>query len=146
MTPSKKCIKINAIGVKEIGEKVEILNITLLDCGRTSFYCKSENQKFWIRTVANGLEETPYKDGYWPGGLYLNDKLIAFNSDEERELISVIKRLSISKDYLCFFPEDKRQNVIKSTNELVSWIVDFLKSDNYIRLAEKTGRKVAGET
>ena len=137
--------KINDIEMREIEEKVEILDFTLLGGGRSS-YCKTGNKKFWIRIVTNGFEETPYKDGYWPGGLYLNDKLIEFSSEEERELGAVIERLSVSKEYLSFFQRDKHENVIKSTNELVGWIVDFLKSNKYILLAEKTGRKASNTT
>jgi len=102
-------LKIDNIKIDDIGETVEILNIVLLGGGRTSFYCQNDSNNFWIRIVTNGFEDLPYKQGYWPGGLYFNDRLIEFDSDEEKQLATILKKLTVSEGYLSFFSKKEHK-------------------------------------
>lgn len=67
--------KTNSVKLSKISGESKITNFSLLDNGRTSFYCENQGEKFWIRAVINGFEDKPYKDGYWPGGLYFNERI-----------------------------------------------------------------------
>lgn len=132
--------KIDTIELSEISDEIELLDITLLDGGRTSFYCKNGNKRFWIRAVTNGFEDKPYQDGYWPGGLYLNKKLIDVNSDDEKRIIQIMRTMKISQKWYSNFFEGENISEGESIENLIKFVINFIKSSRYYELALKTNR------
>jgi hypothetical protein len=82
--------KVDSLKPSEISGESKIINISLLDNGRTSFYCENQNNKLWVRAVINGFEDKPYKEGYWPGGLYFNEELIKVHSEKEKQVLIIL--------------------------------------------------------
>ena len=132
--------KVNLVKLSEILGKTEIIDTVTLDGGRTSFYCENQGTRFWLRTVHNGLESTPYKEGYWPGGLYLNEELIEVHSEKEKQIINLLSKIKIPKKQYSIYYKELDTNDGKILEELVQFIIEFLNSEKYIALAKKTGR------
>ncbi len=87
--------EIDLVNSSEIFDETEIIDSVVLGGGRTSFYCKNQGKRFWLRIVHNGFEDQPYKEGYWPGGLYLNEKLLGVHSKEEKQIIDLLLKIKI---------------------------------------------------
>lgn len=138
MNPEKYSTDI--ITLSKIIDKIELIDIVTLSGGRTSLYCKNLGEKFWIRTVHDGFEDKPYKKGYWPGGLYLNEDLIEYNSKEEKSLIKILSKIKVPEEWYSIYHEELKTNDGQITEELIAFIIGFLKSEKYISLAQKTGR------
>lgn len=124
----------------EISGDSEIIDITLLDGGRTSFYCKNREKKFWIRAVTNGIEAKPFKDGYWPGGLYFNKTLVKVNSDDEKRILQILGAIKVPIKLYSNFFQGENISEGESIENLIKFIVDFIESPGYILLALKTNR------
>ncbi len=132
--------KVDSVKLSEIFGESKITNFSLLDNGRTSFYCENQNEKFWIRTVINGFEDKPYKDGYWPGGLYFNEELIEVHSKKEKQVIDILSKIKTPKEWHSKYSKLSKKSDGERIQELVQYVIDFLKSEKYIDFAKKTER------
>jgi len=131
---------IDLIEPSEVFGKTEIIDIVTLSGGRTSFYCENQGKKIWLRIVHNGFENKPYKEGYWPGGLYFNEELIEVHSEKEKKIIDILSKIQIPEEWYSEQVKELDTNHGRITQELVQFIIEFLNSEKYISLAKKTGR------
>jgi hypothetical protein len=112
----------------------EIIDLTVLDGGRDSFQLKNKNGTFWIRFVRNGFNQKPYDDGYWLGGVYLNNELLNVHSTEEQNLVKCLSLAKITKNIY-----DSQEQLIL-TQSLIKDCIQFIDSKEYIEFAKESGR------
>ncbi len=124
-------------------DKFTITNSTVLDGGRSSFFCEYKEIKFWIRIVDKAAESEKYHKGYCPGGLYLNDTLIEINSELQKILIDVLENINIIEDWYNEKLPEKflgMDNIGLIEKSRVNEKIGFIKSYDYIRLGKLTKR------
>lgn len=122
-----------------------ISNSTLLDGGRSSFYCESSDINLWIRIVDKAVESETYYKGLCPGGLYVNDTLVEINSELEKIVLSVLENAKLDKVYnIQLSKEDQKifgvSSYAEGERKRINEIINFVKSEEYLRLGKITRR------
>jgi len=138
-----KDFKVDITNALMISGEGKVKDLFVLDGGRTSLYCEKSGKFFWIRLVTNGFLDKPYEDGYWPGGLYLNNDLIEINSKEEKSILKFLEGIKTPKSWYdnSFDLDGELTNHGILTEKHIQFLINFIRSPKYQELGVVTGRK-----
>lgn len=139
---NSELFKIDINNAIEVSGEIIIRNLFVLDGGRTSIYCENNGRFFWIRLVTNSVTDEPFEDGYWPGGLYMNDRLIDINSKEEESILGFLRKIKTPKNCYesSFIMDGELTNHGLLNEKHIQFLINFLESNEYQKLGVKTGR------
>ncbi len=126
---------------EEVVIPVELVDVSVLDGGRTSYYCCSNEKNFVIRIVHNGFEDIPFKTGYCPGGIYFDNSLLEVNSIEEKIICNILGTMNVQNFAKKFDSADEEfEDSEQLLLHMIRSHIKFIGSKDYYRLAKITGR------
>ncbi|BDD05270.1 hypothetical protein [Aureibacter tunicatorum] len=133
-----------------------------LDGGTISFYCQNNGKLFWIKLVQHVDFTEPFEDGWVPGALYLNEKMIDIDSLDEKKIIEGLKNCKISEK---LYKRDNSENPLlnnkktivfgdnlnkqfdawrksprHAVEQFISDSIEFIESKEYREVAIRVGR------